>query len=137
MQDATHDGTETTPPRRGLMLVDHGSRRPDANAMLETVAARLAHRARDRFVCVRAAHMELAAPSISDAFDACVAAGARQVTVALFFLSPGRHVVEDVPALVRAAAARHPGVTWAITPPLGATDALDEVLLALAERAAP
>ncbi len=36
---------------------------------------------------VEVAHMELAAPSVADAVDAAVAAGAQVVTVAPYFLS--------------------------------------------------
>jgi sirohydrochlorin ferrochelatase len=34
-------------------------------------------------------------------------------------LAPGRHVSEDIPALAAAAAARHPGVSYRVTEPLG------------------
>jgi sirohydrochlorin ferrochelatase len=51
------------------------------------------------------AHMEIAPPSISDAVASCVAAGARKVVIAPYFLSQGRHITEDVPALAAAAAA--------------------------------
>lgn len=49
--------------------------------------------------------MEIAPPSIADAVASCVAAGARKVVIAPYFLSQGRHIAEDVPALAAAAAA--------------------------------
>lgn len=40
---------------------------------------------------------------IQDAFDACVQAGCEVVICHPFFLGPGRHVLDDVPALLEAA----------------------------------
>lgn len=47
--------------------------------------------------------MELAEPTIQQAVDACVAAGASKVIVAPYFLSRGRHIQDDIPALVAVA----------------------------------
>jgi sirohydrochlorin ferrochelatase len=66
--------------------------------------------------CARAPQ---AAPSIGDAFDACVADGATTVVVSPYFLSPGRHWQEDLPTLAAAAASRHPGVRFLVAAPLG------------------
>lgn len=112
---------------KALLLVDHGSKMPEANSLLEDVAAAL--RRRGGFDVVHAAHMELAAPSVGEAFDACVAAGAKDVTVAQFFLAPGRHSTQDIPRLAEAAAKRHPGVAWRVTDPLGASAHVVEALL--------
>lgn len=49
--------------------------------------------------------MEIAPPSISDAVATAVAAGAKKVVLAPYFLSNGRHISEDIPALAAAAAA--------------------------------
>ena len=48
--------------------------------------------------------MELAPPTIAEAFGRCVERGATLVVVAPFFLSPGRHWQEDIPALADEAA---------------------------------
>lgn len=111
----------------GIVIVDHGSRRAEANAMLDCVAEGFATRTGARIV--EPAHMELAAPDIGEAFDRCVARGARHVVVCLYFLSPGRHSREDIPALAEAAAARHPGVSWAITQPLGIDPRIADLML--------
>ncbi len=79
---------------------------------------RRAAAARRRWRLTRARTAQ-ASPSISDAFDACVADGAATVVVSPYFLSPGRHWQEDLPALAAAAAARHPGVRYLVAAPLG------------------
>ena len=67
---------------------------------------------------VEPAHMEIARPSLQDAFDQCVQKGARSVLVFPYFLLPGRHWKKDIPALAEQAAARHPGVPYLVTAPL-------------------
>jgi sirohydrochlorin ferrochelatase len=57
------------------------------------------------------------------------------VTVAQWFLGPGRHSTKDIPRLAEEAARRHPGVTWRVAAPLGADERLVEALLARVEEA--
>ncbi|CAM9613895.1 unnamed protein product [Ectocarpus sp. 12 AP-2014] len=112
--------------RVGVIVCDHGSRRENANTMLFEVAER--YRSFSGFEIVEAAHMELAKPSIEEAFDRCVAAGAQKVVLHPFFLSPGRHVTSDIPALMVAAAKRHPGVDWVVSEPLGLQELMPRVM---------
>jgi len=72
--------------------------------------------------------MELAAPSLDEAIDRCVAQGARRVVVGLFFLAPGRHGKTDIPRMAREAAARHPGLEVLVSEPLGLDERLAAVL---------
>ncbi len=101
----------------GIVIVDHGSRRPEANRRHESFVDEW--RALGSYDIVEAAHMEVAEPSIADAFDACVSAGATTVVVMPYFLWPGRHWDYDIPVLAAEAAARHPGVTHLVAAPLG------------------
>ena len=101
----------------GIVIVDHGSRRSQSNAMLEDFVARFADSA--EYPIVEAAHMELAEPSIATAFARCVERGAAKVVVCPYFLLPGKHWDEDIPELTAAAAEHHPGVAWMITAPIG------------------
>lgn len=105
------------PGRSAVILVDHGSREAAANRQLSAIAAALARRLRAPRVA--AAHLSLARPSLPEAIDACVAAGAREIVVMPYFLAPGRHASRDVPTLARAARARHPGVRIRVAAALG------------------
>lgn len=118
---------------RAILLVDHGSRRAEANAVLDEVAALLRRRVPERIV--RVAHMELAPPSVAEGIEACVAAGAREIVVHPYFLAPGSHGARDVPALVAAAARRHPAVSIRVSAPLGAHEGLVDAILARVEEA--
>ena len=119
--------------KRALLLVDHGSRREEANAVLVQVAEII--RDRFHFDMVHYAHMEIAEPTISQGFDTCVAEGAREVIVHPYFLAPGSHYNEDIPRLVTEAAAKHPDVRWTITEPLGIHSKLCEVVVERVEAA--
>ena len=101
----------------GIIIVDHGSRRRESNTMLHTAAERFA--AQSQYSIVEPAHMELAEPTIAQAFAACVEKGATEIIVFPYFLSPGRHWTEDIPALVEAAAKDHPDIRWLVTAPFG------------------
>jgi sirohydrochlorin ferrochelatase len=111
-----------------ILLIDHGSTRAEANAMLADVAALVQSMVGDGAV-VRHAHMELAAPTIEEGFAQCVAAGAREVVAFPYMLSPGRHSTSDIPRMVAAAAARFPGVAFRVTPAFGVHEKLGEVIL--------
>jgi sirohydrochlorin ferrochelatase len=107
-----------------IILVDHGSRREESNLLLDQVAALYRSFTRqdkpqNAWPIVEPAHMELASPSIADAFDKCVAQGATKVVVMPYFLSPGRHWFKDIPDLTTAAAQKHPGVSYLVAAPLG------------------
>ena len=75
------------------------------------------------------AHMEIAEPTIADAVRKCVSAGATTVIVAPYFLSRGRHIQEDIPALVAAAQEQHRGVKCVVAEPIG----LDPLMAQLIE----
>lgn len=74
---------------------------------------------KSNIIAVEAAHMEMAEPSIAQAYGKCVSRGAEHVVVHPFFLSQGRHVQDDIPQLVQEAAHLYPHVPFTITPPLG------------------
>ncbi len=68
---------------------------------------------------VAVAHMELAEPSIGAAVAKCVAEGYKKVVVAPYFLSRGRHITSDIPAMVAEAQKAHPEVSCVIAEPIG------------------
>jgi len=112
----------------GIVIVDHGSRRQESNAMLEEVARLFAERFRQRYEIVEPAHMELAEPSIATAFANCVERGARRVVICPFFLGPGKHWTQDIPRLTAEAAIRFPDTTFHVAPTLGIDDLILDLL---------
>ena len=110
----------------GVILVDHGSRREESNALLVDVVADFA--ANSEYEIVEPAHMELAEPSIATAFRRCVERGATTVIVFPYFLLPGRHWDQDIPRLAAAAAGNHPGVRYLVTAPFGLHPLMSQVI---------
>jgi sirohydrochlorin ferrochelatase len=119
-------GPDRTATPIGIVIVDHGSRREDANRRHEEFVAEW--RGRGVSSIVEPAHMELAEPSIATAFDACVAAGAATVVIAPYFLWPGTHWDRDIPELAAAAAASHPGIRYLVAAPLGPHPLLGDIV---------
>jgi sirohydrochlorin ferrochelatase len=114
-----------------LLLIAHGSRRAEANADLEFVAADM--RRRGRFGFVQCSYLELAEPDIHAGGVKCVEAGATSVVMLPYFLSPGKHVSEDLTAARDQLAAQFPQVPFKLAAPLaGHPNLLD----AVADRAA-
>ena len=104
--------------RRAILLIDHGSRRAQANALVDEVAALVRQRVGAESI-VEPAHMEIAEPTVAQGFTRCVEQGATVVIVHPFMLAPGRHVTEDLPTMIAEAADAHEGVAFAMADPLG------------------
>ena len=87
----------------GVLLIDHGSKSSAANERLEIIAGTYQESLRqspNQQVFVRAAHMEIATPSISDGIQELVELGVDEIVCHPYFLSPGRHVQEDIPQIL-------------------------------------
>lgn len=117
-------------PRRAVLLAAHGSRLPESNAEIEALAERLAGSV-EHGVAVAHAFLELAEPAIPEAIDALARDGATRIMLIPYFLSAGRHVAEDIPAIVADARARHPGLEIEITGHFGAEEQVPELLAAM------
>lgn len=122
--------------QQAVLLVAHGSRVPESNREIEILAARLA-----RYVepgpTVAHGFLELAQPSIPEAIDTLVRSGKRRIVVIPYFLSAGRHVAGDIPAIAADARARHPGLDIEVTGHFGAQDRVLELLAAMVPAASP
>ena len=113
---------------KGILIVDHGSQKREANDMLRSMAALIQTMAGSDVV-VRYAHMELADPDIAAGFSSCVQGGATDVTVFPYMLSPGRHSTADIPRMVADVARAFPNVSFSVTPAFGLHEKLAEVVL--------
>ncbi len=118
-QDQTH--------RRGLLVVDHGTRSKDANAQLESLARALSSERPDWLI--EHAHMELAKPDFDMGIDHLVERGATAILIHLHFLVEGYHVRETIPELVERARARHHTIQIDTTRPLGEDVRLVDIVL--------
>jgi sirohydrochlorin ferrochelatase len=119
-----------------VLLVDHGSRRAQANALLDEVVTLVKQRLGAGSI-VELAHMEIAEPTIGQGFARCVEQGATTIVVHPFMLAAGRHVSEDLPRLVAEAAEAHDGVAFSMAAPLGSHRGVIDAVIERCEAAAP
>lgn len=115
--------------RTAIVLIAHGSRRPEANAELLQLAEQV--RAQRSDCLVAAAFLELAEPSIPSAVRGCIEQGAQRVQLFPYFLSSGVHVTRDLEEFRRQFAAEHPGVDFRLSRPLGAHPGIASLVLDL------
>ena len=113
---------------KAILLIDHGSKRAEANHMLACMANLVQHLVGGEAV-VEFAHMELAEPDIPMGFARAIERGATEVIAFPYMLSPGKHSTADIPRMVAEAAAKHAGVTYRMTPAFGVHEKLGELIL--------
>lgn len=116
-----------------LLLIAHGSRRAEANDELRQVAQRL--RATTDYSVVEAAYLELSEPDICGAAARCVASGAQRVILVPYFLSLGRHVVEDLRRARDELARAYPQIEFRLAEPIGRHEQCLAILVAQASAA--
>ena len=102
---------------KAILLVSHGSRSPKTKEEISSLVNILRQRMPQSIV--EYAFLEIESPSIPEGIDKCVSQGATEVVVTLNFLNAGRHVNEDIPAIVLAAEKKYPHIKFAISQPIG------------------
>ncbi len=115
------------PEHIGIILIDHGSRQAAANDMLNAVVQVFKETSNQPIV--EAAHMELASPTLHDAFNACIQQGAKEIVIHPYFLAPGRHSTGDIPRMAEEVGAHFPDVPYRVTQALGVDTRMSEVIL--------
>jgi sirohydrochlorin cobaltochelatase len=112
---------------RTLILLAHGSRAAEARDEIKSLAAELANPRPG--LTVKGAFLSLLEPDLPTAFAEAVAEGASRVQVLPLFLFSGRHMLEDVPALVESLRAGHPEIQVDLLQPIGRHPDFAEFLL--------
>lgn len=116
---------------RYLLLVAHGSRRAESNDEVRRLVQDM-DKMEHGFDEVGAAFLELAEPLIPDGIENAIQKGATEVVVFPYFLSAGRHVIEDVPKDVESVKAKHPQTKITVSPYLGSASSIRDVIIELA-----
>ena len=125
------DGGDPT----AVVLIAHGSRSSVANAEFAELARRV--RARSGYRSVEIAFLEVVEPTVQQAVERCIQAGARRVLLLPYFLFSGTHGVDDISRLCTELEGRHPSVSFAVCRPLGVHPSLVDVVLDRLRDAAP
>jgi sirohydrochlorin ferrochelatase len=102
---------------KAILLVSHGSRSPKTKKEILALADQISQRLPGIFV--EYAFLEIESPSIPEGIDKCVSQGATQIVVTLNFLNAGRHVDQDIPAIVQASTKKYPQIKFTISKAVG------------------
>ena len=117
--------------KKALLIIDHGSKKEEANLMLFDVVQAMQKKRPD--LIIEGAHMELAKPNIEDGINQCIQKGARHIVAQPFMLSPGRHTTEDIPNIVHKIAEKHPNIHIKTAKHFGLHKKIIDILLDAAE----
>lgn len=113
-----------------ILLLGHGSPKKDANN-LEQMAAMLHDMLHEGCTkeCVKVAYLQFAEPGIMETISACVEQGAKKMILHPFFLTPGMHVTNDIPEIIRESRTKYPEVEFIYTEPLGIHEKLAHIVM--------
>jgi sirohydrochlorin cobaltochelatase len=114
-------------PSRGLVLFAHGARDPRWAEPFERLADKLRALVGGDTV-VSLAFLELMSPDLPTAVAAQVSAGCASITVVPVFFGQGGHVRRDLPVVLDACRAAHPGIEIRQSVPVGEDDAVLDAL---------
>jgi len=117
-----------------LLIVAHGSRRKASNQEVCQLTE-LLEKQDHLFDHVACAFLELCTPSIPNGLLQAIEKGATQIVVFPYFLSAGRHVVEDIPAEIAKVSLLHPQINIQLSQYLGASPDINALMLKQAKLA--
>jgi sirohydrochlorin ferrochelatase len=100
-----------------LLVISHGSHSPKTKDELEHLVRQLKKQLPGRIV--ECAFLEITSPNIPEGIESCIHKGATSILVLLNFLNSGKHVDEDIPAIIEHARKKHPHVRISLSRPIG------------------
>jgi sirohydrochlorin ferrochelatase len=113
--------------KRAVIIIGHGSRAAGADDDMERIAEALRSSAGGIVELCRMAGRGI---PFAEVFETCVRRGATEIIVLPYFLHFGVHLRQDIPEMLREAAAQHPEVRLVLGRHLG----YDDSLVALVEK---
>ena len=113
-----------------IILFAHGSKDPLWRLPIEAVATEI--RRRQPAALVSCAYLELCLPSLPQAADDMVAAGAKHIRVFPLFLGVGKHAREDLPLIVEEIRSKYPQVRLELLATAGESAQLTALLADIA-----
>ena len=118
--------------KKSLLVVAHGSRKKISNIEIHQLANNISMKIQT-FSIVEACFLEIAEPSIPQGIESCVRQGASEVLILPYFLAAGRHVIEDIPNIVKEEKTKYPDISITSLPYFGSSPVIVDILKTLAE----
>ena len=104
-------------PTSALVLFAHGSRDPKWAEPFKAIQGLIRAQAPD--MPVELAFLELMQPDIKECLSELVNQGVKRVSIVPIFLAAGRHLREDLPALIAPIQKQYPDLEINVTAPIG------------------
>ncbi len=104
-------------PKNALVLFAHGSRDPKWAEPFKSIQSLIRAQAPDTPVDL--AFLELMQPGIQEVLTSLAKQGVERVSVVPIFLAAGRHLREDLPALIAPIQSQFPDLEIIVTAPIG------------------
>lgn len=117
--------------KQAVVLFAHGARDSEWARPVQRIAAMISEAA--PALPVEVAFLEFMSPGLDEAIDRIVSDGARLVRVVPVFLAEGGHLKRDVPVLIDAARARHPGCDIQLARAVGEDEGVARAMAAYAQ----
>lgn len=114
---------------QAYVLLAHGSRRHQSNLEVMALASALGAQLQ---APVMAAFIEQTSPTLAEASAALVNQGANAITIIPYLLAAGRHLAEDIPALVADCQRLWPQLSYRTTNHAGGAPLMVQLLADLA-----
>lgn len=124
------DGMKTGPATDAVVLFGHGARDPQWAEPMQRIRARMLAAGTPR---VELAFLELMTPTLPETIAALAAGGVTDIAVVPVFLAQGGHLKRDLPALIEAATAAHPGCRITLAQAVGEQESVIDAIAAYAQ----
>ena len=112
---------------KALLLISHGSRRTEANDEILDLAEHL-NQTDQSFDLIRCGFLEIASPSIDEAAQSLIDAGADEIIALPYFLVAGWHVERDIPDILDQVRKQNPDIRLLQMPHIGSTGGMKRLL---------
>ena len=114
---------------KAILVVSHGSRSPKTKK--EVVALIDNIKTKTQVDIIEYAFLEIEEPSIPEGIQSCIEKGAGEVLLLMNFLNSGRHMDEDIPAIVEEEQKKYPDVKIHMSGPVGQHERIADLFVEL------
>ena len=115
--------------KRGLFILAHGSRSPEAGKQLENVVANIEKNGGAKFQFVEYGAMELSKPSFPEGIENLANKGVEEIVIVPLFLFFGNHIKKDIPKILEDIKVKHPNVKFTLTSPIGEDPRIVDIVI--------
>ncbi|GAB6158357.1 CbiX/SirB N-terminal domain-containing protein [Desulfotomaculum varum] len=113
--------------QQGIIILGHGSRLAAANQEITAIAEQI--KAAGPTALYETCFLQFGQPDLPRAVAKLNRAGVKKITVIPLLLVVGRHIRNELPALLQQLKAEYPHITFVLAPHLGADRRIAEIAL--------